>query len=121
MIRLKESRDEVDEISFTSTFGALLFGVPSSGMNVTALATMIGHLPSRTTLNDLDSRIGTRLRIKQHRDFCKAFDFRDAILARFFELHETPTVREVSASLHLNVERILLTKQGPKLGIRLVT
>ena len=104
MIRLKESREETDQANFRSTFGALLFGVPSSGMNVKALATMIGHLPSRTTLNDLDSRIGTRLRLKQHRDFCKAFDFRDAIIARFFELHETPTVREVSASPFLSVE-----------------
>ena len=121
MIRLKESRDEMDETNFTSTFGALLFGVPSSGMNVTALATMMCHLPSRTTLNDLDSRIGSRLRIKQHRDFCKTFDFTDATLARFFELHETPTVRKVSVSLHMNVGRLLLTSPGPKLGSRLVT
>jgi hypothetical protein len=121
MIRLSESREELDQINFTCTFGALLFGVPSSGMNVKALATMIGHLPSSATLNDLDSRIGARLRMKQHRDFCKAFDFRDAILARFFELHETPTVRRVSAPLRLRVERMLLTRPGPHFGIRLVT
>jgi hypothetical protein len=95
MIRLKESRVQLDQQNFTSTFGALLFGVPSTGMNVDALATLIGHLPSRTTLNDLDIRIGARLRMKQHRQFCQAFDFRDAILARFFELHETPTIQKV--------------------------
>jgi hypothetical protein len=93
---MKRSDHEIDRSNLMCSYGALLFGVPSLGMDVTALASMVGHLPARTTLHELDHHIGNRLRHKQHREFCEAFNFKDSVLARFFELDGTPTVIRVS-------------------------
>jgi hypothetical protein len=79
-----------------ATYGALFFAVPSGGMDVEAIASMIGDLPARTTLHELDVRIGQRLRLRQHIEFCEAFQFEDSVLARFYELHESRTVDKVS-------------------------
>ena len=79
-----------------ATYGALFFAVPSGGMDVEAIASMIGDLPARTTLHELDARIGQRLRLRQHIEFCEAFQFEDSVLARFYELHESRTVDKVS-------------------------
>jgi hypothetical protein len=76
----------------------LLFAVPNSGMDVEAIASMVGDLPARTTLHDLDFRIGQRLRLKQHLEFCEAFQFEDSVLARFYERYESRTVVKVSYS-----------------------
>ena len=92
---MQRSSHEVDRNNFIATYGALLFGVPSAGMDVEALAAMVGDLPARSTLGDLDNRIGHRLRHRQHKEFCEAYSFEDSILARFFELDETPTVQKV--------------------------
>jgi hypothetical protein len=65
-------------------------------MDVEALASMVQDMPARTTLDDLDKRIGHRRKRKLHSDFCEAFNFRDALIARFYELDESPTVIPVS-------------------------
>ena len=93
---MKESKDNDDRINFQSTYGALFFGVPSQGMDIEALAAMVGNLPSRYTLNLLDQQLGYRLRTRQHDDFCKAFDFSDSRIIQFFELRKSQTVCEVS-------------------------
>jgi hypothetical protein len=93
---MRRSKDLIDEENVVATYGALLFAVPSAGMDVEALATMVGDLPARTTLHELDARIGQRLKLRQHNEFCKAFPFQDSVLARFYELHESPTVERVS-------------------------
>ena len=96
MIRMRSSDDEGDRLNFRQTYGALFFGVPSQGMDVEALATMIENMPARYTLNLLDQQLGHRLRNRQHQDFCKAFDFKDSRIIQFFELRKSPTVIQVS-------------------------
>lgn len=93
---MKTSDDEGDRLNFWHTYGALFFGVPSQGMDVQALATMIENLPSRYTLNLLDQQLGHRLRNRQHQEFCKVFDFKDSRIVQFFELRKSPTVIQVS-------------------------
>jgi hypothetical protein len=95
---MQKSKDESLKRSVVAIYGALLFAVPSEGMDVEALAAMVDDLPARTTLHELDARIGQRLRRRQHLDFCEAFPFEDSVLARFYELHESRTVEKVSYS-----------------------
>jgi hypothetical protein len=92
---MSTSNNGDDHRNFIATFAAFFFGVPSAGMDVEALATMVAGLPARTTLHDLDARIGQRLRNKQHQQFCDAFQFADSIIVRFYELLDSPTVRKV--------------------------
>jgi hypothetical protein len=94
---MARSADENDQNNLKSISGALFFGVPSYGMNVEALTAMVANLPARTTMHDLDRRIGHRLRRRLHNDFCQAFHFEDSVIARFYELDESPTVQPVSA------------------------
>lgn len=47
-------------------------------MDVKAIATMASDLPSRYTKNLLDEQVESRLRNRQHREFCKAFAFEDS-------------------------------------------
>jgi hypothetical protein len=96
IIRMWRGTDVVLKDTVVATYGALLFAVPSGGMDVEAIASMVGDLPARTTLHELDARIGQRLRLRQHTEFCEAFQFEDSVLARFYELHESRTVDKVS-------------------------
>jgi hypothetical protein len=98
---MQRGADAILKDSVIATYGALFFAVPSAGMDVEALATMVGELPARTTLHELDARIGQRLRLRQHLDFCEAFQFEDSVLARFYELHESRTVEKVSKHPYL--------------------
>jgi hypothetical protein len=92
---MRKESNEDDDINLRSTYGALFFGVPSQGMNVEALATMIEDLPSRYTMSLLDERVGFRLQQRQHRDFCDAFPFEDSKIVQFFETKKSATVQLV--------------------------
>ena|SRR5277367_2081522 len=96
---MSTSNNDNDRTNFIATFAAFFFGVPSAGMDVEALATMISDLPARTTLHDLDARIGQKLRNKQHQQFCEAFQFSDSTIVRFYELLDTQTVQKVGLSV----------------------
>ena len=50
-----DSNDPDDQLNFLSTYGALFFGVPSQGMDVEALASMVHNMPARYTLSLLDT------------------------------------------------------------------
>jgi len=100
MISMKDSNDSDDRLNFRSTYGALFFDVPSQGMNVDALAAMIGDLSQRFTLNLLDQQLGHRLRARHHNEFCEAFDYTDFKITYFFELKKSSTVRQVSGSIY---------------------
>ena len=84
-----------DRSTLLCIYGALFFGVPSQGMDVEALASMVEHQPARYTLNLLDQRLGFRLRNGQHEDFCKAFHFKDSRIVQFFEHTKFHTVIQV--------------------------
>jgi hypothetical protein len=93
---MKRSSDSEDNRNLNSVYGVLFFGVPNQGMEMQALAAMVGDKPQRYTLSLLDHLVGHRLRSNQHNDFCKAFDFEDSKIIQFFETKMTPTVVEVS-------------------------
>ena len=92
---MRSNSNSIDHETIDCTTGILFFGVPSQGMNTQALAAMIGDRPQRYDLGRLDQDVGYRLRDKQHRDFCKAFDHRDAKIVQFFETKKTHDVQEV--------------------------
>ena len=92
---MRYSTNEDDRLNLLSTYGALFFGVPSHGMNVEALASMVLKTPARYTLNLLDQQLGFSLREKLHTDFCRAFDYPDSKIVQFYELEKSPTVIQV--------------------------
>ncbi|MCJ1313277.1 hypothetical protein MMC25_006954, partial [Agyrium rufum] len=98
VIRMGSSKDPYDELNLRSIYGALFFGVPSQGMSVKAMASMIGGLPAQYTLNLLDQQRGHRLRIRQHEDFREAFSFSDSKIVSFSELKTSSTVIQDSKS-----------------------
>ena len=101
LIQLKASEDKTDQISFICTYGIIFFGVPSEGMHVKDLAAMVGSHPQGYTLTMLDEDFGSRLKMKQHKDFCNAFDFPDSEIVEFYETLETKTMEEVMVSTTL--------------------
>ena len=96
MIQMSNSDDQEDRLNFQSTYGALFFGVPSQGMDVEALASMVQNLPARYTMNLLDQHLGFRLRHSRHEEFCKVFAYKDSKIVQFFELKKSKTVILVS-------------------------
>lgn len=92
---MRRSNYADDKWNLLATYGALFFGVPSHGMNTTAMASMIENLPARFTLSLLDQNVGYRLREQQHHEFCEAFHFRDSKVVQFYELQWSPTVSKV--------------------------
>lgn len=70
-------------------------------MNVDAMAGMVQGTPAQYNLTLLNQQMGSRLRNRQHIDFCEAFDFADSKIVRFFELRKSPTVVFVSYETEL--------------------
>ena len=62
VIGMSSSANVDDKFDSQPIYGALFFGVPSQGMNVQAMTSMVKDLPARYTLNLLDQRLGFRLR-----------------------------------------------------------
>ncbi len=92
---MEDSSDQGDQLNFLSTYGALFFGVPSQGMNVGALASMVPKMPAQYTVQLLNQELGYGLREKLHTEFCKTFKFRDSKIVQFYELEKSPTVIQV--------------------------
>ena len=92
IIQMRKSQNEVDQETILSIYGALFFGVPTQGMDVEAIASMVQDLPARYISTVLDQQHGFRLRQRQHEDFCQAFDYKDSRIVQFFELEKSPTV-----------------------------
>ena len=92
---MKESKNETDRQNFQSIYGALFFGVPNQGMDTTDIASIVGDLPARYTLNLLDDKLGFRLRQRSHQEFINAFDFKDSKIISFIELETSPTIQKV--------------------------
>lgn len=92
---LSRSKDETDYRTLQETVGALFFGVPTDGMDVDALASIIGNLPASYSVSLLDEGQGFRLRQSLHNDFCQVFDQEDSRIYSFFETRKTKTVTKV--------------------------
>lgn len=92
---MKKNNNPDDLTHIASTYGALLFGVPAKGMNVKAMAAMVGEGAPAYTLSQLDQEVGYRAREDRHKEFCNAFDYTDSKIIQFFETDKSPTVKEV--------------------------
>ena len=89
-----------DKINLSMTRGALLFGVPSLGMESQKLIELLqeGNLPAMYTAGLLDERFGFTLRMRQADDFHSICSKNNAIMYAFYETEETPTVCRVCTS-----------------------
>jgi hypothetical protein len=83
-----------DKANLNSTYGALFFGVPSQGLDISSLIPMVKNQSNRYFLESLGKE--SDLLRKQSRAFAKAFPFRDSELYCFYETLMSPTAIEVS-------------------------
>lgn len=82
-----------DKVNLKSTYGALFFGVPNQGIDISSLIPMAegqSNLPFLLTLG----REGGTLR-KLHHDFCSSFNFPDSIIISYYETKKSPTAKKV--------------------------
>lgn len=86
--------DDIDKVNLRATYGALFFGVPNQGMDISSLVPIVGDQSNRYFLESLgkESEILQEQRVK----FPKAFDFKDSEIISFFETQESPTAVRVS-------------------------
>ena len=89
--------DDQDKTNLKATYGALFFGVPNQGMDISSLVPMVGDQPNRYFLESLGKESGFLQ--DQRTKFPKAFDFKDSEIISFFETQESPTAEKVSWSI----------------------
>ena len=75
-----------------SICGALFFGVPSQGMDISHLLPMVEGQPNEDLIRSLS--VESAFLYKQSRDFPKAFDFHDSEIVCFYETLKSPTAME---------------------------
>lgn len=97
-----------------SIYGLLQFGVPSQGMNIDALVSMVKNKPSRYVLEQLNPEGGQSAREKEHREFCEAFSVSGSQIRYFYEAKRGPTVKWVCQQ-PLNLDNFVLTFQRTKI------
>lgn len=93
LIQMK--RDKNHHALLDSIYGALFFGVPSQGMEITSLVPMVKDQPNQTLLHSLGK--GSQILRNQCRDFPTAFDYRDSEIVCFYETVMSPTAVLVSS------------------------
>jgi hypothetical protein len=86
--------NSVDKKTFDSTYGALFFGVPNQGMDIESLIPMAKERPNLPFLISLGLSSSSLRNL--HREFCKAFEFKDSEIVSFYETEESQTARRVS-------------------------
>ena len=91
--------DDLDKANLKATYGALFFGVPNQGMDISSLVPMVGDQPNRSFLESLGKE--SQILQEQRVNFPKAFHFRDSEIISFFETQESPTAEQVSRSTFL--------------------
>ena len=89
--------NDLDKANLKATYGALFFGVPNQGMDISSLVPMVGDQPNRYFLESLGK--GSEFLPEQRTKFPKAFDFKDSEIISFFETQESPTAEKVSWSI----------------------
>jgi hypothetical protein len=78
-----------------SVYGALFFGVPNQGMEITSLVPMVKDRPNEALLHSLGKE--SQILRNQSREFPKAFDSRDSEIFCFYETEMSPTAVLVSS------------------------
>ncbi|KAL2211269.1 hypothetical protein CC79DRAFT_194278 [Sarocladium strictum] len=81
--------DEKDKGDLKSIVGALFFGVPNKGMDITSLIPMAGEQPNRPLLESICK--GSSLLQTQSEQFEMAFPFRDSSIISLYETMLSPT------------------------------
>jgi protein SERAC1 len=106
--------DDLDKANLRATYGALFFGVPSQGMDISSLVPMVGDQPNRYFLESLGKE--SEILQEQRLRFPKAFDFRDSEIISLFETQESPTAERVSwsTSPYTNPDTKIHIQRGEK-------
>jgi len=89
LIQMYESKDDLDKATFEAAYGALFFGVPNQGMDITSLMPMVQDQPNEGFLHSLTAE-GDYLR-KQANAFQVAFSTKKFDILCFYETEQTPT------------------------------
>jgi alpha-beta hydrolase superfamily lysophospholipase len=92
LIQMKNDKKHQD--LFESVYGALFFGVPSQGMEITSLIPMVKSQPNQALLHTLGKE--SQLLRNQSRDFPEAFDSKDTEIFCYYETEMSRTAKLVS-------------------------
>lgn len=91
---IQMKRDKNHHALLDSIYGALFFGVPSQGMEITSLIPLVKDQPNQGLLHSLGKE--SQILRSQCRDFTKAFGRQDSEIICFFETDMSPTAAKVS-------------------------
>ncbi|KAI8711215.1 Protein SERAC1 [Fusarium sp. LHS14.1] len=107
LIQCAESEANATESAILeATIGALFFGVPNKGMDVTALLSIIGSQPNSEFLTSLG--VGSPVLAKQAELFPRSFRSDQAIIYSFYETCLSNTAERVNGKLSLTGDRVVL-------------
>lgn len=111
--------DKKHEDLLESIYGALFFGVPSEGMEITSLIPMVADQRNQLLLLSLGTE--SELLRKQTRNFAKAFGSEESEIFCYYETEMSPTAKLVS-SIHCSYFHLLTftrrkTRRSPMYGI----
>ena len=85
--------DARDQTNSLATRGILLFGVPSQGMDISSLRTMVRGQANEFFL--LSLRPGSDVLRNQLRDFRTKFPYKSCKIVSFYETELSPTAKQV--------------------------
>ena len=91
LIQMKNDKNSYDLLGLI--YGALFFGVPSQGMDISHLLPMVEGQSNEVLIRSLG--VESAFLHKQSRDFPKAFDFHDSEIVCFYETLKSPTAIKV--------------------------
>jgi len=94
IIQMKRDKDYLPLID--SIYGALFFGVPNNGLDISSLIPMVEGQPNQGFLHSLSKE--SQILRNQSREFPKAFDYQGSSeILCFYETEMSPTAARVSS------------------------
>ena len=85
--------DEEDQANSRVIRGMLFFGVPSQGMQIRSLISMVQGNVNENLVQCL--RENSEILRVQHRNFCEKFPYKSCKIVSFYETEESPAVKKV--------------------------
>jgi hypothetical protein len=93
---IQMKRDKNHQALLDSIYGALFFGVPNQGMEITSLVRMVQDQPNQALLHSLGKE--SQILRNQCREFPRAFDYQGSSeIICFYETEMSPTAVRVSS------------------------
>jgi hypothetical protein len=86
--------DESDRANLLSVYGALFFGTPNQGMDISSLVAMVGDQPNRYFLESLGK--GSEVLPAIMKSFNDVFTSVKHEIVSFYETQESPSALKVS-------------------------